>query len=236
MSDERRYTGPEIEAIFEGAAERSESGGLAPTGDRGLTLPELQEIGAEVGLAPEAVAEAATALDRPGGIRTALGLPVAVSHTVPLPRDLTGDEWERLVADLRQTFDARGEVEVHGGLRQWTNGNLHALVEPTGSGYHLRMGTKKGNVPSLLGMGAVLLVVAVLAFVTMPTAGGVESGRLFVGVLMGLMGTGALAAATLPLPAWATERREQMEGVAERMRLSGNAPGHEEDSPVDGEG
>ena len=114
----------------------------------GLTLAELQAIGHEVGLPPERIFEAASALDRRREVppsRTSLGVPISVGLTVDLPRAPTDREWDMLVAELRTTFRARGRVESTGGSRQWVNGNLHAYVEPTQSGYRLRMGTLKGN-------------------------------------------------------------------------------------------
>ena len=79
MSDERRYTDDEVAEIFEAAsrpvAPRDEPADSAsPTG---LTLARLQEIGREVGIAPEQIAEAAAALDRrraPIARRTDLGM------------------------------------------------------------------------------------------------------------------------------------------------------------------
>lgn len=103
----------------------------------GLTLTELQEIGREVGISPELVREAANSLDAPAqrGSRRWLGLPIGVSRTIELDRKLSESEWERLVVDLRETFDARGSVRSEGNFKQWTNGNLQALVEPMGAGW-----------------------------------------------------------------------------------------------------
>ena len=60
-------------------------------------------------------------------------MPVGVSRTVTSAGNFTEREWERLVVDLRETFDAKGAVKREGSFRQWTNGNLQALVEPTAS-------------------------------------------------------------------------------------------------------
>ena len=38
----------------------------------------------------------------------------------PAASTLPQEEWERLVVDLRETFDARGHVTSQGTLRQWT--------------------------------------------------------------------------------------------------------------------
>jgi DNA-3-methyladenine glycosylase II len=37
---------------------------------------------------------------------------------------LSDDQWDRLVVDLRETFNAAGIVGREGSLRQWRNGNL----------------------------------------------------------------------------------------------------------------
>ena len=79
--------------------------------------------------------------------RKLLGLPLGVAQTVEFDRKLTDQEWERIVADLRETFEAPGVVRQQGSLRQWTNGNLQALLEPTATGQRLRMRTVKGNAP-----------------------------------------------------------------------------------------
>jgi hypothetical protein len=68
----------------------------------------------------------------------AAGLPIGVGRTVELDRPRSDSDWERLVADLRETFEARGMVRYDGPFRQWTNGNLQALIEPTPSGHRLR--------------------------------------------------------------------------------------------------
>src|SRR6476646_8947155 len=125
MADVRRYSEEEVRAIFERATRAQEEGErptLAPAG--GMTLAELQSIGQEIGVPAELVARAATELDRakPAAIvRRLAGLPIGVGRTVELDHRLTDDEWDRLVTELRVSFDARGTVRQEGGLRQWTN-------------------------------------------------------------------------------------------------------------------
>lgn len=123
---ERRYDEQEVAEIFGRATEAQRA--LAPqlpSGER-LTLVELQEIGRQVGVTADAVADAARSLDRhePRFRRSFLGLTIGVGRTVALDRRITTEEWERLVVVLRETFDARGSARSEGGLRQWTNGNL----------------------------------------------------------------------------------------------------------------
>ena len=61
-----RYSEDEIAAIFERATEAQHVARRQLPPGEGLTLAELQEIGGDVGLSPELVAEAARSLDRQG--------------------------------------------------------------------------------------------------------------------------------------------------------------------------
>lgn len=215
MSEERRYDRVEIEKIFEAAATESATGGHPPSGDRGLTLSELQEIGREVGIAPARVARAARDLDWGDDPGRRWSLPLTVSRMVALPRKPTEDEWEALVSDLRATFRASGTVRRDGGLMGWTNGNLHAFVEPTGSGYRLRMGTTKGSARRLLAGGGTLVGIAALVamLAVLGDQGSVESAETLAMIGAALMGVGAVR-----LPGWARKRRRQMEEIGERAQ------------------
>src|SRR5213594_1126289 len=167
---ERRYNDKEIAAIFRAAAEEGpQSPQREVARDEGLTLAELQAIGSEVGIPSDAVAQAARAVDvRLGAAsRTFLGLPIGVARTVNLNRRLTDEEWERLVVQLREVFNARGRTRSDGSLRQWTNGNLQVLLEPTATGHRLRFGTTHGAARGAIGVGfAFLGVTATIAVAT----------------------------------------------------------------------
>ena len=220
MPDERTYREDEVAEIFEKAATARQgpaAGALAPA--QGLTLAELQAIGAEVGLAPERIAEAASSLElrRDAVRRSDLGMPVSVRRSVDLPRAPTDREWEMLVAELRETFNARGRVGSRGDVREWTNGNLHAYVEPTPTGYRLRLGTTKGDAVGLNRMGAFGLVMALVWLVVLFLSGALPDAA-FVPLLLAAMGGAALASNALRLPGWAQEREAQMEHVAARAR------------------
>lgn len=236
MTDERTYSEDEVAEIFARAAEvePTPSSPAVHSSGGGLTLAELQEIGEEVGLERTAVARAATALDGGVGERRLLGMPVGVSRVVPLPRGLTEREWEALVTDLRQTFRAPGKVVREGGLRRWSNGNLHAFVETTADGHRLRLQTTKGNARPRLMVGGALLAVSLVLTVVAMAAGTAEPGSLLVVALIG----GALAGSTvLELPGWARKRREQMAAVSgrlmDRLSLPATRSDQDDDAPRD---
>lgn len=216
---ERHYSDDEVAAIFRAAAEGTEAQPVAADGADGLTLRDLQAIAGEVGLSPVAIARAAQALDRPSGpvvSQTFLGLPIAVERTVALERPLTEPEWERLVVELRRVFRARGTVRAYGSLREWNNGNLHAMLEPTPTGYQLRLGTLKGDARASVVAGALTLgmsgVVAVLVGLSGPLAQAAPGIAA-----LATVGAALIANGTLRLPSWARRRRQQMDGIVERL-------------------
>jgi hypothetical protein len=223
MTDERRYGDEEVATIFERAANHPAPGGSAvasTTASTGLTLRELQAIGAEVGLEPERIADAAASLEvhRVAAVsprRSYLGAPVSVSRVVDLPRAPTDREWEQLVVELRQTFHAQGKQSSQGNLRSWTNGNLHALVEPTDTGYHLRMGTTKGDAITAGRMGSAMIVVALLMGLFFLMIGELD-GDASPALLIAMVGVAALVFNAIRLPSWAREREEQMDHIAAR--------------------
>lgn len=229
VTDGRRYGEEEVRAIFEAASrEKDPERGRALPSDGGLTLPELQAIGTEVGISRERIADAARALDVRGvaaPTRTLLGAPLAVGRTVDLPRAPTDREWEMLVAELRQTFRARGKVAVHGGSREWWNGNLHAFVEPTEDGHRLRLGTWKEQAVIMSRMGLGMLGLALIVLVATVVAGGGAGEAFFAPLVLGAIGAGLLGSSVLPLPRWARVRRQQMDHVAGRALALLGPPG-----------
>ena len=219
MADERRYQEDEVAEIFEAASAPALSrGDAAPT--QGLTLAELQAIGREVGIEPERIAEAAASLARsqpPLPRRTELGMPLSAAHVIDLPRALTDREWALVVADLRETFNARGHETSQGVTRQWANGNLHAFVEPTRTGYRLRLGTVKGDALALNRMGGFGIAMGLFVGLA-PLMSGDPAATVSGAVALGGMGVGAFVFNALRLPRWVRLREQQMKEVAERTR------------------
>ena len=157
--------------------------------------------------------------------RTSLGMPVSVSRVIELPRAVTDREWELLVAELRETFGARGQVASHGGVREWTNGNLHAFLEPTETGHRLRLRTHKGGALALNRMGVTGLAMGLILLTMFLTTGPSPVRLELVMMLLVGFGGGALASNILSLPRWAREREGQMEYLAGRVgALLGEPP------------
>lgn len=219
---ERRYNDTEIAAIFRAATESQPAPSSQPDvpSDEGLTLTDLQTIGREVGIAPEAVAQAARALDTRVGAasRTFLGLRIGVARTVNLNRRLTDEEWERLVVQLREVFNARGRTRSDGSLRQWTNGNLQVLLEPTATGHRLRFGTIHGAARGAIGVGFAFLGVTAAIALTTALSGTFANAIPGMAFLV-LAGAGFIASGALRLPRWARQRERQMEALAAQIAV-----------------
>lgn len=214
---ERRYNQEEVEAIFQRAAEAQQRTPLLRGQDDGITLGQLQEIGREVGITPEQITVAAKSIERTGHTtkRTLLGLPIGVGRTVDLDRRLTDAEWERLVVELRDIFDAKGRLKQEGNFRQWSNGNLQALLEPMGDTHRLRLRTFKANARAYIAGGVGIVSVAFLMLIAGEAKNqAVEMSRFWLTLLMG---GGFFAIGAAMIPGWARERQRQMREIAERV-------------------
>ena len=227
---QRRYNEDEVAAIFERATQAQQAGRRQLPSGEGMTLADLQDIGREVGIPAELVAQAARSLDGsgPSSSRKLLGLPIGVGVTIDLDRRLSEREWESLVVDLRETFDARGTVRSHGSFRQWTNGNLQALLEPTPTGERLRLRTVKGDARAFIGAGLGTLGISAAMLIASAITGKLaDPGTITSLTFLSAIGVGMFGFGALRLPSWARLRRRQMEGVASRLALAGGPPSPE---------
>jgi len=217
---ERQFSDDEAAAIFARASEAEQSGLPAAGGGKGLTLAALQEIGREAGISPESIALAARSMEavgRPASQRF-LGLTIGVGRTVEFDRPISDAEWEGLVADLRTTFQARGVVRYDGPFRQWTNGNLQVLLEPTPTGHRLRLQTVKGDSKRLMAAGGAVLGMATAMAITTGLAGSLGHGGTASGIgVMVLMGASVFAAGWLRVSGWARQREAQFEEILRRL-------------------
>ena len=128
---EQRFNEAEVAAIIQRATNWNEPRRQPVPPGEGLSLDQLQEIGRDIGIAPNVIAGAADVVKDSGTtvIRRFLGLPLRVERNVKLRRDFSEDEWDQVVADLREIFNAAGVLNEDGSLRQWSNGNLQVVLE-----------------------------------------------------------------------------------------------------------
>ncbi len=228
MSDalmtERRFSDAEVAEIFERAMSTGPRGTRAA---QGMTLAELQSIAAEVGIPAEQIVRAAVSMSAGEAKPTQrfLGMTIGVGHTAPLARKLTDEEWERFIAEVRETFDAHGTMTSEGSIKQWRNGNLHVLLEPTEAGHRVRFKTVKGTAPVTLSGGLVISAAAMIGELTAVLTGVAHDVGLVASLgVLGAIGIGALAMTVVRVPRWARARKAQMEELGERVRAMALKP------------
>jgi hypothetical protein len=212
MTRERRYEDHEIRQILDLAIGEEHGSAQSLTAVDGLTLRELQEVGREVGVPPDRITQAAATFEGRGesvSRATSLGLPTSVERVVTLPRNPSDREWELLVAELRTTFGGKGEMTSHGGLREWTHGRVQVFIEPTETGYRLRLTDANAALGGMV-LGGGLLAFAVLILVVL--LGRDDPGaRLAVPAFFSLFGGGLIAGSAISLPKWARRQKNRME-------------------------
>lgn len=230
LADQRTYDDDEVNEIFSLAAHTPDAAPTTTEARARLTLRELQEVGREVGLEPDRVAEAAARFDarsQSSPRRTFLGWPTGVHRSVQLPRELTDREWEALAGELRETFGTRGRVISRGSAHEWTDGEVHAFLEPSGPGHRLRLDGRTFPLTVAAGVGAFGVFAGLQALVTSAldaaTFGSVL--EVLLPLLLVLVGAGAVGMNVLRLRRWADDREGLMEHVIDRARrLSEGSP------------
>ena len=145
-------------------------------------------------------------------------MPTSVGRIVEFPNAPTQREWELLVAEMAHTFGGVGEATSQGGLHQWSNGDVHAFLEPTEAGYRLRLTSANKSATDVNALGGIGLAFALFLLVIMVGAGKVGF-ELLIPSLFAVMGTGALVSNVVRLPMWANEREQEMEYVATRGKV-----------------
>ena len=142
---------------------------------------------------------------------------------------VTQEKWEQLVVQLREVFDARGTTRSDGSFRQWTNGNLQVLLEPTETGHRLRFRTVHGAARASIGAG--LAALGVTATVAIATAVNGHVGDAMSGIVFLLAaGVGMILNGAIRLPGWARLRGRQMDALAAQMASRPKAPAGGESS------
>lgn len=217
---ERRFNEAEVAAIIERATKWKDPRPQPVPSGAGLTLDQIQEIGREIGIAPNVIAGMADVVKEGGTtvIERFLGLPLRVERNVKLRRDFSEDEWEQVVADLREIFNAAGVLKEDGSLRQWSNGNLQVVLEVNAISQLIRLRTFKGNALVLLGAGLGICGAATAALVATFLNNAATDRRLVtVLAVMVVAGAAIVGVTALSLGPWARRRREQMSEVAARV-------------------
>ncbi len=223
MSNKRRYSEKEIEAIFKYAASAQELASQHNDDGQGLSLDELQKIGEGSGIQPEYIAQAAAILDRGGTSlieESLFGFPLTISKVVNLSGKMSDEDWERLVVDLREMFGQEGQLKQEGSFRKCIMGDVVVHVEPTNTGHRARIVAgeqKKGAVDFGLGLAFVIFLVSLFFWFQALFLGKMIPSVLWPGAVFLLLSMFPFVQLSL-MPRWAEKRRAQLEKIAFRIK------------------
>lgn len=117
----RRFTDQEVALVLRRAAELEERKAQPQMITRGLTLAQLQEIAAEVGIRPDIVAQAAAELQVRRRNVSIFGPPTVSKQIRAIPRKLSADEVQRLIQLVEASDVGTGTVTEALGSVRWTS-------------------------------------------------------------------------------------------------------------------
>ncbi len=133
------YTDKEISAVLKRAAELQRTQG--PKANAGLSLEELEQVAAEVGIDPDFVKAAALELEegRTDQSYHVWGAPTTLELERIVEGEMTDEKWEEAVGEIRRIFGAAGETGQLGRTREWI------LRDQTGERIHLTVSPQDGK-------------------------------------------------------------------------------------------
>jgi hypothetical protein len=126
---DRVYGEEEVNALLKRALELQTAEGHQPV--TGLSLEEIREIAARVGIEPRYLLAAAADFDRiepEQKKRYLVGGPSAVDASRVINGEIGEEEWGVIVDELQRTFGELGRTDRHGRNRTW-GGSDRSLVE-----------------------------------------------------------------------------------------------------------
>ncbi len=219
---ERRLAEKEVTALLQRAAElqaaRPEEAPAMPPRE-GITLAQLQQAAAELGIAPRFVQEAAweaASLPAIPDRGSFWGGPWVTDLESTVPAPVTEAEWPALLEGIRRASGRVGTATRCGTAFEWSCSNpdlLHVTVTPAGQETRLRVLARCGEWGAAIHVG--LLSLALILSLALPTA-------LHLGPLAGLALAvvwfgGAFAAGRIAFGRFCARRRRQALAVLQRL-------------------
>lgn len=216
----RTYSQDEVREIIRRAAETTAERERLQSDDSGLSIDDLADLATATGIDPQIMIDAARSLDRhveePFEKRH-MGVKISAAHAFRVEGPFSEEDWQALVADCRSTFGAKGHVNETSGLREWSNGNLHVLVEPAGKDTIIRMRTHRGSAQSMLN-GGLAMSIAVFVMMFSSLAEGRALTDLFGLAMLLIAAIFAIGAVVVSgLRNWSRTRKSQMEALGLRV-------------------
>lgn len=217
----RRYTEKEFALILRRASELQARPTALPSGEQGLSLPEIAAVAREVGIDPALVERAALELGQPStrGLARVLGGEARSRIEATVPGTLAEGDYQRVADAVRRATGLHGEARQELGSLEWSHrsdvSHLFVTVTPGEDTTAVVVSADRSSAQAMtwLFSGLVSLIAAgITGAVLEPST--VAGGA---GIVAGMLGVGAVTARTI----WssATRRFEaRMEAVLAAVR------------------
>jgi hypothetical protein len=123
------YSEAEFVRILRMAAELQDRSTGGATSDK-LTLAEIEQIAAEVGITPEHIAAAAALVTTEAGEqwKSWLAVPIRGRISRVLPGPVSEAAWQEIAAVIRQTLQHRGQHSYVPGALEWVHADEGSVV------------------------------------------------------------------------------------------------------------
>ena len=221
----RGYDEKEIGALIQRATELYEqASGESGESARKLSLKEIEHIASELGLPAEHLKAAAVELEnkrKPGRSVNIWGAPFSVTESRVVDGELSEEQWEDIVIDLRLQSGRTGKTSSMGRTRQWTHTlgegdegvnftKTQATVRPRNGQTSIQVQKSFGIVGALYYPAFILSVISAFAVTNAfptPMAGFLSIAGIF----------GSMAAVRLLIARWTRMHTERMSGLADSL-------------------
>lgn len=145
----RRYTDQEVALVIKRAAElQVKEAQSAAAEERGLSLPELEQIAREAGLDPALVRRAATEIDTrhtTAGPSRFLGAPSILTLERTIDGEVPIEEYEPIVAEIRRVFNDVGFVSMLGRSFAWSSAGAQHGRHQRGGHVNITVSPRNGR-------------------------------------------------------------------------------------------
>ncbi len=222
----RLYTEREVGALIQRASEIQERASDEP--ERGLSLLELEQIAAEVGIAPEHLRAAAVDLtrDAKGGAAVRFwGGPFSLSEKRVIEATITEDQWPAIVEGLRDITGSEGRAHKVGRSLEWKREyrDIDFLVEQTA--VTVRPGHGRSNIEvrkryrggAVLAYGLGAILGGGIAGIFLDGAG---LSDLVTGLVAASGSIGGLGAARTAVGYWTRRQRAELSRISDWLHKS----------------
>lgn len=192
--NERRFNDEEVALIIKRAAELQQTEQVEQEPSSALSLSEVEQIATEAGIDPRLIRRAAQGLDQPSLTNRPspwLGAPTRIVFERVIDGEISNDEFEPLVNEVRRTLGDNGLPSVLGRTLAWNSTPVAGLRHARGRQIDVSV-TTRGGVTTIR-VEEELRNLATRLFAGLVAGGGGGTSGITMGIGMGILHSAPLA-------------------------------------------